>query len=146
MKAEIHPDYHEIKVVMTDGTDIAGTRIEISNNTFLAEQTPVVIRGVPQDRCEVHHNWFPRHADAPAAVRAGAGTMVSDNLYGKQGKDAVDSALPRPAAAPVQHEDPAGSQTFNRRRRGLREGMDHRRDLAIPADLCETSLPPGTGR
>ena len=66
-----------------DGTDIAGTVIEIHNNTFRAPQTPVVIRGVPQDKCEVHHNWFPKHGDAKRAVRAGARTRVFDNLYGE---------------------------------------------------------------
>ncbi|HEO72557.1 MAG TPA: hypothetical protein ENN80_14970, partial [Candidatus Hydrogenedentes bacterium] len=40
-----------------DGTDIAGAAIEIHNNTFRAPETPVVIRGVPQETCEVHHNW-----------------------------------------------------------------------------------------
>ena len=44
-----------------DGTDTAGTLIEIYNNTFRASQTPVVIRGVPEKRCEVHHNWFLKH-------------------------------------------------------------------------------------
>lgn len=65
-----------------DGTDIAGTRIEIYNNTFRAPQTPVVIRGVPEDRCEVFHNWFPRHETPDAAVRAGTRTHVFDNAYG----------------------------------------------------------------
>jgi len=41
-----------------DGTDIAGTTIEIYNNTFGAPQPAIVIRGVPQDKCDAHHNWF----------------------------------------------------------------------------------------
>jgi len=69
-----------------DGTDIAGTSIEIYNNTFRAPQTPVVIRGVPEDKCEVHHNWFLRHADAKQAVRASAKTKVFDNVYGEKPK------------------------------------------------------------
>ena len=65
-----------------DGTDIAGTRIEVYKNTFRAPETPVVIRGVPQGGCEVHHNWFLRHATPEAAVRASDGTHVFDNAYG----------------------------------------------------------------
>ena len=69
-----------------DGTDIAGTSIEIYNNTFLAPQTPVVIRGVPQEKCEVHHNWFPKHSSAEQAVRASEKTKVEDNAYGDNPK------------------------------------------------------------
>ena len=64
-----------------DGTDIAGTSIEIYNNTFRAPQTPVVIRGVPQEKCEVHHNWFLRHRDAGHAVRSSGKTRVFSNQY-----------------------------------------------------------------
>jgi len=71
-----------------DGTNIAGTSIEIHNNTFRAPQTPVVIRGVPEQKCEVHHNWFPRHATAAKAVRAAAKTKVFDNAYGSKPKAA----------------------------------------------------------
>ena len=67
-----------------DGTDIAGTSIEICNNTFRAPQTPVVIRGVPQETCEVHHNWFLKHAGPPEAVRASTRTNVFDNVYGPE--------------------------------------------------------------
>jgi hypothetical protein len=68
-----------------DGTDIAGSAIEICNNTFLAPQTPVVIRGVPEEGCQVHHNWFARHDQPKQAVRADGNTRVFDNLYGRQG-------------------------------------------------------------
>jgi hypothetical protein len=71
-----------------DGTDIAGTSIEIYNNTFRAPQTPVVIRGVPQEKCDVHRNWFVRHSDAAKAVRASARTRVYDNAYGDNHKTA----------------------------------------------------------
>ncbi len=67
-----------------DGTDIAGTSIEIYNNTFRAPQTPVVIRGVPQEKCEIHHNRFLKHNDAGHAVRASAKTRVFRNLYANQ--------------------------------------------------------------
>jgi hypothetical protein len=64
-----------------DGTDIAGTSIEIYNNTFRARQTPVVIRGMPQQKCEVHHNWFLRHHEAAEAVRLSGNTKVFNNAY-----------------------------------------------------------------
>lgn len=67
-----------------DGTDIAGTSIEIHNNTFRAPQTPVVIRGVPQEKCDVHHNWFLKHAEPQNAVRASERTNVADNVYGPE--------------------------------------------------------------
>jgi hypothetical protein len=69
-----------------DGTEIAGTSIEIYNNTFNAPETAVVIRGVPQEKCEVHHNWFPKHADAKQAVQASAKTAAYMNAYGEKPK------------------------------------------------------------
>lgn len=66
-----------------DGTDIAGTRIEIYHNTFRAPQRAIAIRGVPEDICDVHHNWFVTHATPEAAVSASAGTIVHDNVYGE---------------------------------------------------------------
>ncbi|MGC9319725.1 MAG: right-handed parallel beta-helix repeat-containing protein [Armatimonadota bacterium] len=72
-----------------DGTDIAGTTIEIYNNTFRAPQTPVVIRGVPQDVCEVHHNWFVQHTPENA-VRGSDRTVVRDNVYGEDAQPAAE--------------------------------------------------------
>ena len=71
-----------------DGTDIAGTSIEIYNNTFHAPQTPVVIRGVPQEKCEVYRNWFLRHRDAGHAVRSVGKTRVFSNVYTDKPKSA----------------------------------------------------------
>ncbi len=68
-----------------DGTDIAGTRILIHHNTFLAPNAPAIaIRGVPEIECDVYRNWFPRHADGQAAVRAGDRTRVHENAFGKE--------------------------------------------------------------
>ena len=67
-----------------DGTKIAGTLIEIYNNTFRAPQKAVAIRGVPQESCDIHHNWFPKHDSAAQAVRASAKTKVENNVYGKK--------------------------------------------------------------
>ena len=69
-----------------DGTDIAGTTIEIHHNTFRAPQPAVVIRGVPEETCAVHHNWFLRHARPQQAVRAAAKTYTHDNAYGAEPK------------------------------------------------------------
>ena len=71
-----------------DGTNIAGTSIEIYNNTFRAQQTPVKIRGVPQEKCQVHHNWFLRHTEAGQAVRASGKTSVFSNAYTDEPKAA----------------------------------------------------------
>ncbi len=66
-----------------DGTDIAGTKILMHHNTFFAPNAPAIaIRGVPDEECDIHHNWFPRHADAKSAVRAAAKTRVRDNAFG----------------------------------------------------------------
>jgi hypothetical protein len=66
-----------------DGTDIAGTAIEIYDNTFRAPTTPVVIRGIPQEKCEVHHNWFPKHGGPTEAVKGlSERTKAFNNAYG----------------------------------------------------------------
>jgi hypothetical protein len=67
-----------------DGTDVAGTTILIHHNTFRAPQTPIVVRGTPDDKCEVSQNWFPRHETPDKAVRASANTHVRDNAYGAE--------------------------------------------------------------
>jgi hypothetical protein len=64
-----------------DNTTIAGTTMEMYNNTFLGPQRAVVIRGVPQDKCDVHHNWMPTHKNASSAVRAEEKTYTTNNLY-----------------------------------------------------------------
>jgi len=65
-----------------DQTDIAGSSIEIYNNTFYAPQKAVVIRGVPEKVCDVHHNWFQLHEHAADALRASDKTIVHQNVYG----------------------------------------------------------------
>jgi hypothetical protein len=69
-----------------DGSDVAGSTIEICRNTFRAPERPVVIRGVPEDRCDVHHNWFVQHRSPLEAVRASDRTAVVDNAYGEEGQ------------------------------------------------------------
>ncbi len=71
-----------------DGTSIAGSTIEIYNNTFRPTQTPIVIRGVPEEVCDVHHNWFVQHHSTADAVRADERTKVENNAYGPQPQQA----------------------------------------------------------
>ncbi|MDA0748067.1 MAG: right-handed parallel beta-helix repeat-containing protein [bacterium] len=66
-----------------DGTQIAGTKIEIYNNTFRAKVRAVVIRGIPEEACEVYQNWFVTHEHARRAVRASEKTRVFHNVYGE---------------------------------------------------------------
>lgn len=65
-----------------DGTDIAGTRIDITHNTFRAKQLPIKIRGVPEESCTVSGNWFLNHAGPRGAVSADKRTTISGNAYG----------------------------------------------------------------
>lgn len=72
-----------------DGTDIAGSTIEIYNNTFYAPERAVVIRGVPENKCDVHNNWFIKHQNAEQTVRASEKTLVHNNAYGEKPTKAV---------------------------------------------------------
>ncbi|MBA7471503.1 hypothetical protein ES707_06809 [subsurface metagenome] len=55
-----------------DGTEIAGDLIKIHHNLFLAiDVTAVVIRGIPTQKAEIHHNWF-LHPTPEKAIRQGA--------------------------------------------------------------------------
>lgn len=78
-----------------DGTDIAGTKIEIYNNTFFTPVTPaeyyahhphayavINIRGVPQETAVVTRNWMPKHEDPEKAVFHQGNTDYSDNAFG----------------------------------------------------------------
>jgi len=69
-----------------DGTTIAGSRIEIFNNTFLGKERAIGIRGRPQEYARIHRNWFAKHLapgfcviiDWPAADTV----EFKENLYG----------------------------------------------------------------
>jgi Right handed beta helix region len=67
-----------------DSTEIAGTTIEIYNNTFNTSQYAVVIRGIPSDHCEIYQNWFKNHLNPDEAVRAKSKTAITDNAYGSE--------------------------------------------------------------
>lgn len=66
-----------------DGTKIAGTTIEMHNNTFGAPKRAIAIRGVPEEYCRVHHNWFVHYEDASGGIRAEERTEVYDNAWGE---------------------------------------------------------------
>lgn len=69
-----------------DGTNIAGDWMHIHHNTFMdAKHRAVVIRGVPSQGAEIHHNWFAQ-ATAAEAVSSGGNTRVSPNAYGPEKK------------------------------------------------------------
>jgi len=67
-----------------DGTDIAGDWMHIHHNTFEGRMRHVVIRGVPSQRAEIHHNWF----SGPAATKivSGGNTRIYRNVYGPDKK------------------------------------------------------------
>ena len=65
-----------------DGTTIAGTSIEIYNNSFWSIERSVSIRGIPQKKCEIHHNWFRSHRSITQAVKGSYGTEINNNAYG----------------------------------------------------------------
>jgi hypothetical protein len=69
-----------------DGTRIAGTRIEIYNNTFIDKGRAIKIRGKPEEYAYIHSNWFMMHcAPSPAVLGKWppANTVeFGENLYG----------------------------------------------------------------
>ncbi len=80
-----------------DGTDIAGTMIHIHHNTFRAPQTPIVIRGTPEQFCEVEYNWFPNHrrdgkGENGPAVIGERRLIVQDNQFALLPSDDVGQA------------------------------------------------------
>ncbi|MDP6381431.1 MAG: hypothetical protein QF662_08815, partial [Phycisphaerae bacterium] len=59
-----------------DGTNIAGTRINIHHNTVINTDWPAaIIRGRPQQPSEIHHNWFI-HIKEPWANKQNIGWCV----------------------------------------------------------------------
>ncbi len=69
-----------------DGTDIAGDWLHIHHNTFLdAKRRAIVIRGVPSQGAEIHHNWFAQ-ASVKDAVSSGGNTKIYRNACGPEKK------------------------------------------------------------
>ena len=69
-----------------DGTIIAGTDIEIYNNTFRAPQFAIGIRGEAENKCDIYQNWFVPHKEMKQAVRPYPykSPNVFNNVYGKE--------------------------------------------------------------
>jgi len=69
-----------------DGTTVAGSRIEVYNNTFLSGNRAIGIRGRPEEYARIHGNWFTGHHAPGAAVITDwppADTVeLGQNLYG----------------------------------------------------------------
>jgi len=63
-----------------DSTDIAGDWMNIHHNTFQGSHRHVVIRGVPSQGADIHHDWFA--GPAGEQVRSGGNTRVYRNVYG----------------------------------------------------------------
>jgi len=63
-----------------DNTDIAGDWMHIHHNTFQGQARSVVIRGVPSQGAEVHHNWFALPVEKTVISRGN--TRVYRNVYG----------------------------------------------------------------
>jgi hypothetical protein len=67
-----------------DNTEIAGDWMEIHHNTFQGKHRAVVIRGVPSQGANIHHNWFA--APAKETVFTGGNTRIYRNVYGPDRK------------------------------------------------------------
>ncbi len=69
-----------------DETIIAGTNIEIYNNTFRAPEFAIGIRGEPENECKIYQNWFVSHKEMDSAVRPYPykKRIVYDNAYGNE--------------------------------------------------------------
>ncbi len=65
-----------------DNTDIAGDWMLIHHNTFQGKHRHVVIRGVPCQGAEIHHNWFAQ--PAAKTVKSSGNTRVYQNVYGPE--------------------------------------------------------------
>lgn len=64
-----------------DGTTIAGTWMVVHHNTFRCPKAAVVIRGVPEEKADIHNNWFYQRPD-DMSVRSDGKTSVRNNAYG----------------------------------------------------------------
>lgn len=73
-----------------DGTDIAGTRLKITNNQFRATSHRAIgIRGRPEEMSHVNHNWFYHQMPGPRVMMpwpCGGDTNVTfeNNAFGRE--------------------------------------------------------------
>ena len=90
-------DMHEYRPALP-AKWLAATRVHVHHNTVLdldkgqgiAPPSPgVVIRGIPLEGVEVHHNWFVHHADPQRIFQqrnANGNCRVHDNIHGPDRK------------------------------------------------------------
>jgi len=83
-----------------DSTDIAGDWLDIHHNTFLGTVSAVVIRGVPSQGAEVHHNWFAK--PVAETVRSSGNTRAHSNVFGPE-KTAQEKPLEFVDGKPVEY-------------------------------------------
>lgn len=68
-----------------DNTNVAGSSIEIYNNTFWPPEKAIGIRGEPEGYCKVYQNWFPKYQEAGEAIYGlSAKTVAYDNAFGEE--------------------------------------------------------------
>lgn len=91
MKKDIHPDYHEITVIMTDGTEFkthstygkAGDRMQLDIDS------------------KAHPAWTGQHR---MVNRGGQLAKFNKRFAGLGGTKSEDEAAPKAAAAPAKEE------------------------------------------
>jgi len=64
-----------------DNTNIASTWLKIHHNTFRCPETAIVIRGKPEQGCEIHNNWFYQQS-LNKSIRLEGHSQVRNNIYG----------------------------------------------------------------
>ena len=64
-----------------DNTNIASTWLKIHHNTFWCPETAIVIRGKPEQGCEIHNNWFYQQS-LNKSIRLEGLSQVRNNIYG----------------------------------------------------------------
>jgi hypothetical protein len=77
-----------------DNTSIAGTWMKVHHNTFYSPKTAVVIRGLPEESANIHHNWFYQ-SPAECSVRSDGNTVISNNVYGISDPQFLTNAFPK---------------------------------------------------
>ena len=64
-----------------DGTDIAGTAMQVHHNAFGSSEIAVIVRGKPDEGTTIGNNWF-YHDTAAEAVRAEGEVSYGVNAFG----------------------------------------------------------------
>lgn len=67
-----------------DGTHIAGTSVQIVNNTLYTSGTAINIRGTPQQPSAIKRNWFVQRQGRRNTVFTNGNVVVEDNVFGPE--------------------------------------------------------------